>query len=130
MYEYSFADGISDRIITDFKTIYYEKNMNIPINQKLVEKLNGKTKNEKQSIYFKTICNFLINVIKSQNLKYILVYCANQTKAATMKEYVQNFVHDDNVVVDDTNSKKENCGLILNESKFNCWTGSIKNVQR
>lgn len=90
VYEYSFAQGINDHIITDFKTIYYEKNQNNLINKEFINELNGKTKTEKQSIYFKTICNFLINTIKSNNLKYIIAYCANQTKAVKMMEYIQS----------------------------------------
>ncbi len=104
IYQYSFSEGINDGIITNFKTIYYEKNSDNPMSQELINELKDKTKIEKQNIYFKTICNFVIDSIKLHDLKYILMYCSNQAKAKLMKDEIQ---------------------AIADGMDFDCWTGTI-----
>lgn len=104
VYQYSFFEGIKDGIITDFKTIYYEKNSDKPMSQGLIDELKDKTKAEKQKIYFRTVCNFILESIKTHDLKYILVYCSNQTKAEQMKKLIMS---------------------VADEINFDCWAGTI-----
>lgn len=84
IYEYSFYQGIKDKILVPFETIYFTQNNELPENIK--QKLKGKDKKEKQGIYFKCISNFLIDAIKSKKLKHVLVYLQNQKKLKLMKQ--------------------------------------------
>lgn len=104
IYQYSFFEGIQDGIICNYKTIYYEKNSDNPMSQELIDKLKDKTKKQKQNIYFTTVCNFILDSIKLHHLKYILVYCSNQTKAEQMKNMIQD---------------------VADDMDFDCWVGTI-----
>lgn len=88
IYEYSFYRGFSDKIILQFDTIYYSLKDKIP--NELKKELENKTKKEKQQIYFKTISTFLLDNIKTHNLKHILVYLQNQKKIEIMEKLLKD----------------------------------------
>lgn len=84
-YEYEFVDGIKDKIICDFRTITLGKKGEFDL-EEYKKKTKGKTKQEKQDIYFHVIGSQLATCIKTYELKHILVYLSDQTKLKRFKE--------------------------------------------
>ena len=96
IYEYSFYEGIKDKILVPFSTIYYIPTKDeIPDNIKL--EISNMSKEEKQSFYFETISGFLINTIQKYNLKHILVYLQTKEKANIMKYKLENIINKLNI---------------------------------
>ena len=91
IYEYSFYEGIQDKILVPFSTIYYTTKDEIPNDIKL--KVMKMDKPGKQSFYFETISELLLNNIKKYKLKHILVYLQNKDKIKIMQEKLENIIN-------------------------------------
>ncbi len=120
IYEYRFIDGIKDNIIVNFKTIYYTQTGDIP--KDIEDQLKNGSKAEKNNTYFKTISSFLINEIKKNKLKRILVYLANQAKMKIMKKYLdiesKNFkCNIYTIISDDSKGTRENTRKLFSDDK-------------
>ena len=92
IYEYSFFQGINsiNPILVPFETIYYTAKDEIP--EDIKQTIISMNKIEKQTFYFETICDFLIENITKYNLKYILVYLQNKEKLDLMKNKLENII--------------------------------------
>jgi len=90
VYEYSFFQGINsiNPILVPFETIYYTAKDEIP--EDIKQTIISMTKIEKQTFYFETISDFLIENILKYNLKHILVYLQNKEKVDLMKNKLEN----------------------------------------
>ena len=123
IYEYSFYEGIKDKILVPFDTIYYIPTKDeIPDEIKL--KINNMSKEQKTSFYFETISGFLIYTILTYNLKHILVYLQTKDKADIMKYKLENIINKQNIniyIITSSNTQKEQDKILLNfrtPSKF------------
>ena len=114
IYEYSFYEGIQDKILVPFSTIYYTAKDEIPNDIKL--KVMTMDKTEKQSFYFKTISELLIDNIQKYNLKYILVYLQNKDKIKIMQEKLKNIINNKLSIniysITSSNSQKEQNNIL------------------
>ena len=92
IYEYSFFEGINsiDPILVPFETIYYTAKDEIP--EDIKQTIISMNKIEKQTFYFETISDFLVENIAKYNLKYILVYLQNKEKLDLMKNKLENVI--------------------------------------
>lgn len=88
IYEYTFYEGIQDKILVPFDIIHFVENDDM--DDDLKNKIKLKTKEEKQDIYFKHISNFLIDSIKKYNMKHTLIYLQDQAKINLMKEWIEH----------------------------------------
>lgn len=113
IYEYSFSDGIKDKIIVDFETIYYTKKDDLP--EELINEFKNKSKEEKQNIYFRTIANFLVNIISEKKIKHILVYCGNQKKMKLIEKWVDKAIKNKNKNKKEEEKEKYNILSMIGE---------------
>lgn len=92
IYEYSFFQGINsiNPILVPFETIYYTAKDEIP--EDIKQTIISMNKIEKQTFYFETISDFLIENITKYNLNYILVYLQNKEKLDLMKNKLENII--------------------------------------
>lgn len=88
IYEYTFYEGIKDKILIPFDIIHLVENDGF--DEDLKNKIKQKTREEKQDIYFKHISNFLVDSIKKYNMKHILVYLQDQAKIDLMRGWIEH----------------------------------------
>lgn len=119
-FEYTFADGIRDKIIVDFKCITLGKNIDKGGMQEFKNLIKDKSKAEKQEIYFKMIGKYLLDAMTRYKLKHTLVFLSDQMKVQKFKKILddleidyQSSFHIYSIVSNDSTSVKKK-----NENNF------------
>lgn len=111
-YEYTFYDGIRDGYITDFDVVYLDDRdiMDKKINDNL-QTIKDFDNNTKQHIYFTTVIELLIIIIKKYNLKNTIVYLENCEKVSLFENIIRrssNYKHIKIYKVSSRESNKNN----------------------
>ena len=133
IYEYSFFQGINDinPVLVPFETIYYTAKDEIP--EDIKQTIISMNKIEKQTFYFETISDFLIENIKKYKLKYILVYLQNKEKVKMMKTEIENIMTNQHInfnvyTVLSNQSKTERNKNISNFKKYTVHANILLSV--
>ena len=123
VYEYTFYQGIKDGYLTPFDMVYLQENKTNEIPDDLKKEISGKSKIEKQQIYFKYISSFLLREVKKFNLKHILVYLQDHAKIELMKDWLEYCMKQQqleyeifSITSDDSKTKRKNNLTLFREN--------------
>lgn len=118
-FEYTFYEGIHKlpQCVLNFDVIYLDdfeiQDENI---KDLMEDLKILNKDEQQEVYFNTIAQILLKIIKNYKLKHILIYLLNQTKVKNLYDILKKYILNEELymIISDQSSKEKKD----NQSKF------------
>ena len=124
-FEYTFYEGIHKYpyCVLNFDVIYLDdfEIQDDNINE-LMENLKFLNKDEQQFVYFDTIAQILLKIIKNYNLKHILIYLSNQTKVRNLYDILTKYILNEElymIISDQSPSEKRENQKKFEEDKNN-----------
>lgn len=118
-FEYTFYEGINKypQCVLNFDVIYFDDSeiQDDNINE-LLENLKFLNKDEQQFVYFDTIAQILLRIIKNYDLKHILIYLSNQTKVKYFYDILKKYILTEElymIISDQSTTEKK-----FNQKKF------------
>ena len=124
-FEYTFYEGINKypQCVLNFDVIYFDDSeiQDDNINE-LLENLKFLNKDEQQFVYFDTIAQILLRIIKNYNLKHILIYLSNQTKVKYFYDILKKYILTEElymIISDQSTTEKKNNQKKFEEDKNN-----------